>query len=133
MANGQTIRLAGLAQRRLAKQLVDAAPNGAVVNIKEATRSNDQNAKMWAMLSDVSRAKPEGRTMTSELWKAAFMNACGHQVQFENGIDGGQPFPVGFHSSRLNVRQMADLITCIQEYGDRHGVAWSEPPPDWVD
>jgi hypothetical protein len=25
---------------------------------------------------------------------------------------------------------MADLITFIAEYGDRHGVEWSEPHPD---
>lgn len=58
---GQTIILVGAAQRNLAKSLIDQAPRGAVVNVREATRNRDQNAKMWAMLSDVSRAKPEGR------------------------------------------------------------------------
>jgi hypothetical protein len=38
------------------------APDGTVVQFKEPTRTSDQNAKMWAMLSDVSRAKPEGRS-----------------------------------------------------------------------
>jgi hypothetical protein len=26
----------------------------------------------------------------------------------------------------MTVKQMADLITYIQEYGDRHGVKWGE-------
>lgn len=122
---GQTVILGTRSDRALAHRLVDAAPPGAVVNIREGKRSLDQNAKLWAMLSDVSRAMPEGRRHTADVWKCLFMAACGHAVQFEAGIDGGPPFPVGFRSSRLSVREMAELITFIQEYGDRHGVAWS--------
>lgn len=123
----QTLILDGPRQRAIAKQLVDRAPTNAVLTIREATRSNEQNARMWAMLSDVSRAKPEGRHWTPETWKAAFMHSLGHQVQFCEGLDGSGPFPLGFRSSRLTVRQMADLITVIQEYGDRYGVRWTDP------
>lgn len=122
---GLTIILRGPRQRQYAKDMIDGAGDGFVVNIKAPTRNNDQNAKMWAMLSDVSRAEPEGRQWTTEMWKAAFMSALGHEVQFAQGLDGGAPFPIGFRTSRLTVGQMADLITCIAEYGDRHGVRWS--------
>lgn len=125
--SGQTIILRGDRQRAFAKNLIDRAPDDAVVNVREATRNSDQNARMWAMLSDIARAKPEGRHWTTDTWKAAFMNALGHQCQFAEGLDGSGPFPVGFRSSRLTVRQMADLITVIAEYGDRHGVQWTEP------
>lgn len=124
----QTVIIRGDSQRQLAKRLIDAAPLDAVVTVKEATRNPDQNALMWALLSDISRSKPEGRRWTPETWKAAFMHALGHQVQFADGLDGAGPFPVGFRSSRLTVRQMADLITSIMEYGDRHGVRWSDRP-----
>ena len=97
-----------------------------VVTIKEASRTPDQNSKMWAMLSDISRAKPEGRVWATEVWKAGFMSMLEHEYLWQPGLDGGMPFPAGFRSSRLNKAQMADLITCIQEYGDRHGVVWSE-------
>lgn len=123
----QTVILHAASQRSFAKSLIDRAPTDAVVTIREATRSNEQNAKMWAMLSDISRARPEGRRWTPETWKAAFMHVLGHQVQFCEGLDHSGPFPLGFRSSQLNVRQMADLITCIQEYGDRHGVVFTEP------
>lgn len=122
---GQTVILCGPSQRAFAKRLIDAAPRDAVVNIREGRRSLDQNAKMWAMLSDVSRAKPDGRKHTPEVWKELFMHALGHQTQFEMGLDG-QPFPVGLRSSRLTKAQMADMITFIAEYGDRHGVRWSD-------
>lgn len=122
---GQTVIIRGDSQRSLAKQLIDIAPIDAVVNVREATRNLDQNAKLWAMLSDISRAKPDGRTHTAEVWKALFMNACGYEVQFLHGLDGN-PFPAGFRSSRLTVRQMADLITFVAAYGDERGVKWSE-------
>jgi len=124
---GQTIILRGAAQRTLARDMIDRAPVNAVVNIREATRNRDQNARMWAMLSDVSRAKPEGRHWTPDTWKAAFLHSLGHQCAFADGLDGSGPFPIGFRSSRLTVRQMADLITVIAEYGDRHRVTWTEP------
>ena len=124
---GQTIILRGGSQRLFAINLIKQAPADAVVNIREATRNADQNARMWAMLSDVSRAKPEGRMWTTDAWKAAFMHSLGHQCAFAEGLDGSGPFPIGFRTSRLSLRQMADLITVIQEFGDRHSVAWFEP------
>ena len=123
---GQTIILHGKSQREFARSLIDKAPVGAILNIRDAKRTTDQNSKLWAMLSDVSRAKPEGRKYTADMWKAVFMNACGHQVQFIVGLDG-EPFPVGFRSSKLTVGQMADLITFIYQYGDEHQVKWTEP------
>lgn len=122
---GQTVILAGDTQRAFAKSLIDKAPVNAVCNVKEAKRTLDQNAKMWSMLSDISRAKPDGRCHGTEVWKQLFMHACGHEVQFEMGLNG-QPFPTGFRSSQLTKAQMADLITFIYEYGDRHGVIWSD-------
>ena len=124
---GQTIILAGPTQRTFAKEVIDAAPANAVVNVKEQTRSNAQNAKLWAMLSDVSRSKPAGRHWTTETWKAAFLHSLGWQMQFEQALDGQGMFPMGYRSSHMTVKQMADLITVILEYGDRHGVVWTEP------
>lgn len=123
---GQTVILAGSSQRALAHRLIDLAPPGAVVNVREARRTLDQNALLWAKLSDVSRSKPEGRQHTPEVWKALFMSACGHAVQFEAGLDGA-PFPVGFRSSRLTKSQMVELIDFIDAWGSERGVAWGDP------
>ncbi len=121
---GQTIILGTDRQRALAKQLVDRAPPNAILNIRESKRTTDQNALLWSLLSDVSRAKPDGRKATPDIWKALFMSACGHAVQFEMGLDGN-PFPIGFRSSRLNKSQMSDLIESIFAYGAEKGVSWS--------
>lgn len=110
---GQTVIIRG--SRTAAHKLVDAAPQGSIMNIRPATRSNEQNALLWSLLSEISRAKPDGRTHTPDVWKALFMSACGHAVQFEVGLDGA-PFPLGFRSSRLTKDQMTDLIEFILQY-----------------
>jgi hypothetical protein len=120
-----TVRLTGPRQREYATRLIAAAPDYAVVTIKAGDRTLPQNSKMWACLSDIARAAPEGRKWTTDTWKAAFLHSLGHQVQFAEGLDGSGPFPLGFRSSKLNKQQMADLITVILEYGDRHNVQWT--------
>jgi hypothetical protein len=126
MSAGQTVILGGLSSRQKAENLVNAAPSGHIMTIKPPTRTNEQNALMWALLSELSRAKPEGRCLTPDVWKAVMMQACGHAVQFELGIDG-HPFPLGFRSSRLSKEQMSELIEFIREYGARCGVEFTDP------
>lgn len=125
MSSGQTIILGG--NRTIAHRLVDVAPRGAVLNIKPPRRTLPQNDKLWAMLSDVSRAKPEGRELTPDVWKSLFLHALDHAQRFEMALDGKGMVPVGFRSSRLTKEQFSDLIEVIREYGARHGVEWSEP------
>jgi hypothetical protein len=122
----QTFILISDRVRDNALSAVRDAPDGWRVKVEPPLRSGDQNSKMWAMLSDVARAKPEGRNWPPETWKAAFMHFLGHQVMFAEGLDGTGPFPLGFRSSQLSVRQMVDLIDCIYRYGDEHGVEWRE-------
>lgn len=125
MSAGQTMILRPFNKER-AQRLVMAAPSGAVLTIKPPTRTAEQNSKLWAMLSDVSRSMPQGRRLTPDVWKAVFMQACGHAVQFEHGLSG-EPFPLGFRSSRLTKEQMSELIEFILAWGTENGVEWSEP------
>lgn len=96
----------------------------------ELRRSDAQNRKLRAMLEDVSRSKPEGREHAPETWKAVFMAALDHERRFADaqmieGLEGRPPVFLGYHSSLLTVGDMAELLTFVQEYGDRHGVRWS--------
>jgi hypothetical protein len=122
----RTIRLLGQQQRDIAKCDVDRAPPGYVVTIREPTRTGDQNAKMWAMLSDIARAKPQGRALEAETWKVLFMDSIGKKPRWEPSLDGDGVVNTGYRSSRLRVAEMAELIEAIYEYGAVHGVQWSE-------
>ncbi len=123
----RTIILRGPSQRQFACSVVNSAVPDSVVTVADPKRNTDQNALMWVLLGDVSRAKIDGRKWSDNTWKCAFLHFLGHQVRWHEGLDDSGAFPVEYRSSRLTVRQMADLITCIYEYGDRHGVRWSEP------
>jgi hypothetical protein len=125
MPSGHVVSLGTAYSRQRAHQLIDQAPSDWLCEVKPRTRSNAANAKMWAMLSDISRAKPENRAHTPEVWKTLAMHACGHEVQFLNGLNG-DPFPAGFRSSQLSVAQMIELIEFLYEFGARHGVRWSD-------
>lgn len=123
---GQTIILSNSYARAKAHRLLDLAPLHACVNISEEKRSDQANRKMWAMLSDISRAKPEGRTLTPDVWKALFMHALDHSTRFEMAIDGKGMVPVGFRSSHLTKPQMSELIESMYEFGARHNVQWTD-------
>jgi hypothetical protein len=125
------IRLVGPSQRAYAKSKIDEAPDGWIVTLREPTRTLDQNAKLWAMLGDLSKQMPAGILATAEDWKCLAMHACGWECQFMNGLDG-RPFPIGFRSSRLTVKQMRDLIEWLYAYGAEHEVRWSEPMPEYA-
>lgn len=125
---GQTIRLICDNNRRIAGRMIRQAPEGAVVNISPPRRTNEQNSKMWAMLSDIARAKPEGRDLTTDKWKSLFMDDIGIPADWEPGISGGV-VNVGYRSSRLSKEQMSDMIESMYAYGAEHGVEWSEPVP----
>lgn len=125
--NGQTVILATGRQRMLAHQLIDKAPDGAVLNVREATRTNDQNAKMHAMLSDIARAKPNGRIHDAETWKCLFMASLGFSPKWIPALDGDGVINTGYRSSRLTKGLMSELIEAMYAYGAEHGVQWSEP------
>ena len=116
-----TVILTGDKQRDFAHKLVAQAPLGYVVSIKPQRRTNEQSNLMWALLTELSKAKPNGREHTPEVWKLLVMHACGHACQFEIGLNG-QPFPSGFRSSQLTKAEMSDLIEWIYQYAAEAGV-----------
>lgn len=124
MSDGQTIILGR--NRETAHRILDVAPPGSVLNIKPPRRSTDQNALMWSLLSELSRAKPQGRSLPPETWKALFMHEAGFQCTFEPSLDGKGVVPLGFKSSRLGKAEFSDLIEAIHAFAAEHGVEFSE-------
>lgn len=113
-------------QRNRACALIRRAPDGYVVSLSEPKRTMEQNDRMWAMLTDISHQKPMGRMHTPDDWKAIFMNACGWECQFLEGLDG-RPFPQGFRSSQMTKRQMTAMIDFMFGWGAEAGIRWSDP------
>lgn len=121
-----TFKLIGPEQRQRAIQAILNAPNGFVCTVAEATRTLDQNAKLWPMLTDIERAKPEGRDHLAEDWKTLFMHDVGRELRLLPALNGGGFVPLGYSTRVLTKGEFGDLIECIYAYGARHDVRWSE-------
>ena len=125
---GQTVILSSDYRRIQAKRLIDLAPQGAVVEVREAKRTTDQNSLAWALISQIARAKPQGRVLSPDAWKSLFMASAGFQCTFEPSLDGRGVVPLGFKSSRLNKAEFSDLIEAIHQYAAEQGIVLDDEP-----
>lgn len=97
-----------------------------VIEIKEMTRSIDQNSKLWAILSDVSsQVEWHGRKLTPESWKHIFTAALIKQDVVPN-LAGDGFVVLGQSTSRMTVSQMRDLIELIHAFGAERNVRWGD-------
>jgi len=98
--------------RGRAVRWIETAPDGTVVEFKQKGRSNDQNAAMWSMLTQINRQRPvhNGVRMSAVLWKAVFMQALGAELVMLPTLEGGGLFPFGHRSSKLTKDEMSNLI-----------------------
>ena len=114
--------------RERAINWIRKAPPRTRVEFKAEKRTLDQNARMWAMLTDVSVQKQHaGRRYTPDQWKVLFMHACGREVQFIPALDGTTFIPWGQSSSDLSKDEMSELIEFLFAWGAENGVVWSDP------
>ena len=100
-----------------------------VIEVKEMTRSVEQNARLWALLTDVSnQVNWYGNKLTPEEWKDVF-TASLKRHKTVPGIDGG--FVVlGMRTSKMSVREMGELMELIEAFGANHGVRFTAP--EWM-
>lgn len=97
------------------------APDGWIAKFSEATRTLDQNAKLWALLSEVSdQVEWYGQKLTAEEWKDVFSAALKRQ-KVVPGLDGG--FVVcGQRTSKIGKKEFSDLIELINAFSAERGV-----------
>jgi len=98
--------------RGRAVRWIETAPDGTVVEFKQKGRSNDQNAAMWSILTQINRQRPvhNGVKMSAVLWKAIFLQALGAELVMLPTLEGGGLFPFGHRSSKLTKDEMSNLI-----------------------
>lgn len=94
------------------------------VRIEKETRTLEQNARLWAMLTDVSeQVEWYGRKLSTEEWKHVFTAAIKRQETVP-GIDGG--FVVlGQSTSKMTRAEMSELQELIEAFGAEKGVRFT--------
>lgn len=102
-----------------------------VLEVKPETRSLAQNARLWAMLTIISRQVVwYGRKLSPEDWKHVFTAALAKQ-DVVPGIDGG--FVVlGKSTSKMTKAEMAELQTLIEAFAAERGIV-IEPEREFID
>lgn len=97
-----------------------------VLELRPETRSTAQNARLWAMLTEISKQVFwYGQKLTAEEWKDVF-TASLKRAKVVPGLDGG--FVVcGQSTSRMTKGEMSELQTLMEAFGAERGVVFSEP------
>ena len=135
--NGRRLILRNATIRDRAAEMVaglpvsEEKPLEVLVRPYEEPRNLEQNAKLWAMLGDLSEQVDwpvDGRMakLTKEDWKDIMTAGLERDQRVTQGIEGGFVI-LGRHTSRMSKRTMAALIELIQHFGDSRAVAWSDP------
>lgn len=122
-----SITLNSNADRRKASDWVFKAPDATRVEFKQAKRTIDQNAKMWALLTDIAEQVPwHGLKLRTGDWKLIFLDALKREMRVVPNIDGNGFVSLGVSTSDLSKSEMADLIEIITAFGVKHDVTFKD-------
>lgn len=110
--------------------LLSAAPD-CVVTIAPKTRSNEQNAKLHAMLTDLARSPVQwfGKRRTVDEWKALIISghstATSHGGEVVPGLEG-EFVAIRESSASMSVSRAASLIEYLTAFCVTNGVELRE-------
>tara|TARA_R110000868_G_C10786331_1_gene755914 strand:+ start:282 stop:686 length:405 start_codon:yes stop_codon:yes gene_type:complete len=102
-------------------------PAGTRLEFKKPKRTLDQNAKMWAMLTEISEQLSwHGVRLSTEDWKLVLLDGLKREMRLVPNIDGTGFVNLGRSSSDLSKQEFVDLIELIAAFGAQHGVVFSD-------
>jgi len=98
---------------------------------EEVLRSKDQNARMWAMLTDISKqlqwpVDGEMVWLDKEDWKHIISAGLKRHQRIAKGIDGGFVI-LGQSTRKMKMADFADMIELMFAFGAERGIEWSDP------
>ncbi len=114
-----------------AKGWLVAGDQRLTLEIRPEKRSDAQNRRLWAMLSDIAaQVDWYGQKLTSEEWKDVF-SASLKRTKVVPGLDGG--FVVcGQSTSKMTKAEMCELQELMEAFGAERGVKF-RAPEGWDD
>jgi len=120
------IVVSGDADRRKAANWATKAPMGTRIEFKAARRSLDQNALMWARLTQIAQAVVwYGQKLSADDWKDVF-SASLRKARVVPGIDAGSFVPLGMRTSDMSKDEMTALLDLIDAFAAERGIKFNE-------
>jgi hypothetical protein len=123
-----------------AKAMAEGSAVEVIVRPVKSRRSLLSNAKMWAMLADVSKqvqwpVNGVMETLDGEDWKSLITAAAQQETRVAAGLSGGAVM-LGVSTRKMTTQKMADVIEYLYAFGAEKGVKWSdkalqEVPDEW--
>jgi hypothetical protein len=112
--------------RDRAIEAIRSAPDGFIVRVTEPTRSLESNAKLWAMLNDISQQVIwHGRKLDSESWKHIFTSSL-KKMDVVPNLDNTGFVALGLSTSKMTKREMSELIELITAFGVQNNVKFGD-------
>jgi hypothetical protein len=103
------------------------APEGWSATFAPPNRTTDQNARLWAMLGDISRqVEWYGKKLAPEDWKHVF-SASLRTLSVVPNLDGTGFVALGLSTSSMSKRELGDLMDLMEAFGAERDVKWTEP------
>ena len=111
--------------REKAIEAIKTVPEGFLVEVKPKTRTLEQNARLWAMLKDISQQVSwHGRYLSTYEWKHIFSSSL-KKMDVVPNLEGNGFVVLGISTSNMNIKEMIDLQELISAFGVEHNVEWS--------
>ncbi|MCK1459129.1 recombination protein NinB [Bradyrhizobium sp. 2] len=121
-----TVQIKNKADRNLIARWAAGVPDGTTVEFRAPRRSNDANAMMWSLLTQISKQlKWCGEHRTAEDWKDLTTAALRH-AKFVPGLVPGTVVPLGMRTSQMTSAEISELIESIVAFGTENGVKFRE-------
>lgn len=119
-----TVRLTSPGSReKAAKWCWGAEPGTAVTFASPDKRTLEQNALMWALLTEISEQVPwHGQHLVPDDWKQLFLADMDRGARMVPALDGRGFVNLNTSSSALRVREFAELLDTIHKFVADHDV-----------
>ena len=95
------------------------------LDCKPETRSSAQNARLWAMLTEISHQVDwYGKKLSPEDWKHVFSSSL-RKLEVVPNLDGTGFVALGLSTSRMTRAEMSDMQTLMESFGAEKGVRFA--------
>lgn len=113
--------------REIAHQMIDAAADGMVLEVKASKRSLEQNRYYWAILGDISEQVVPGKAYEPSVWHQYFKQLF-LPDQVVEMPDGGIMLTQS-STSKLTLAAFSEYIDKVVLWGSEKNVKFTETRP----
>jgi len=110
--------------RDVAKQMVDNAPDGYVLEVRPPKRSLDSNRYYWAVLGDISEQMVVGKAYEPSIWHVYFKQLFLPDLMQE--LPDGSLSIVPPSSTKLTQKEFSEYLEKVVKWALEHDVRFSE-------